>query len=241
VTLRNIHLQGIGLRRPESIWNPALAIGLNFSDQGCRWDANGGTGPYLHSCYIDHITVDGGDIKQVAGEAISSGTLTPDGPARHLTLRNLIIEDAGIKLGGSDSQGVSLFGGTSVGTDSGLLLENNEFRGGDADGNGVPDLTQLVRLDSAHNAVFRNNLITGRTSGGPSALINLTNINSVEVSGNTFVVEQPAGKAILLGNGALNNIILNNLITIPQTGVSITDYNSGGTNQYIGNSITIIQ
>ncbi len=241
LTIRNIDIQDVGLRRPE--WQAFIAMGIAFSDDGCKWDAQNQDGQHKglldDNCYITRVTIDGGMLRNIAGSAINTTKLSSTGSDRNYVFKGLTIEGAGRKLNNPDSQGVSLYGGTLKGSNSGFVFENSTLIGGDADGNGSPDLTQLLRIDSADYAVIRNNTFKGKTSNGPSTLLDLTNISNVSILGNVFSAEQAAGTAILLGNGALNNTIQDNLIRIPLTGTAIKDFTGSGSNQLIGNSIVV--
>ncbi|AJE03251.1 right-handed parallel beta-helix repeat-containing protein [Geobacter pickeringii] len=240
VTIRNVDIQGIGMRRPE--WAAFPAMGIAFSDADCKWDAQnvGGQhlGPLTDKCYINGVIIDGGTVRNVAGSGISSYNLAANGPGRNITLRGLTLEAVGIKLGGNDSQGVSLFGGVPHGTDSKILVENTTITGVDADGNGIPDLSQLMRIDSADYAVIRNNTFKGKTQNGPSTFLDLTNISNATVSGNSFTVEQPNGTGILLGNGATQNVVQGNSIALPVGGSAIIDFTGGVSNQVLNNTVT---
>ena len=149
-------------------------FGIYFQDNGCVSDPAGAAEP----CYIRDVVLDNGVVEGFGGYGF---TAFPQGggPSRQYVLRNLLFRDNGIGIGTTDARNVTLAG------IPGTVFERNTVVGGDRDGNGIPDLTHLLRAES-DDLVVRDNLFTGSVAPPVPAFLYITGGDNVSVTGNVF-------------------------------------------------------
>jgi hypothetical protein len=174
VTIRNFNV--FESRDSTRSTSPYAQNGIRLNDFNCIWSKDS-DGLINDPCFITNVTLENGSVIGCPGYSL---TFVPslNGPPRNLTVRGVYFEGNGYGNGGVDSRDVNLAKWP------GVVFDGNTIVGVDYNGDGQPDLSHLIRVDS-EGLILRNNEIYGIV-GYSKKLIRTSESNNIAIYNNNF-------------------------------------------------------